>query len=166
MTSFVQLSFGESEKSPRVRVLLDFQEKRGFNSSFQDFPFHQNLLSEKNFSKYRNSNLSLISQTKRILSITSTLFLSSNSMRHTFSPRIEKTHFHLNLMKYISKLNEICFFMILHENLIIWSHVHFFSFWSIFHRSHIILVVQPVCQVCEFKHLLNFESHENRKLRR
>ena len=60
---------------------------------------------------------------------------SEKFLRHGFSV------FYLNLMKYISELNETCFFMILNENPIIWSLVQFFSFWSNFHRPHIILVL-------------------------
>ena len=37
-----------------------------------------------------------------------------------------------------------------------------FIFWSNFHRSHMILVVQPIFQVCEYTHFLNFDSHEKR----
>ena len=39
----------------------------------------------------------------------------------------------------------------------------FFSFKAKFHCPHMILVVQPVCQVCEFKNLLNSDSHEKWK---
>ena len=66
-------------------------------------------------------------------------------------------------MKDILESNETQFFMILHENPIIWIHVHFFSFWSNFHRLHTILAIQSVCQVCEFRHLLNSNSHEKWK---
>ena len=141
----------------------DFWEKRGFSSSFQDFPFHRSLWSEEKFSKYENLNFSLVSQTQSIFSSDFKLFLSSNSMRHTFSSRIVKTYFHPNIMIHISESNETCFFMILNENPIIWSHVQFFSFRSNFHRWHMILVVQPVCQVWEFKHLLKSESHEDQE---
>ena len=118
------------------------------------------------FSKYENLNFSHIFQTQGILSSNFKLFLSWNPMRHIFSSRIVRTYFHLNRIKYISELNETCFFMILKENPIIWSHVQFFSFRSNFHRPHMILVVQPLCQVWEFKHLLNSKSNEDQKSRR
>ena len=56
-----------------------------------------------------------------------------------------------------------CFFMIQNENPIISNHVQFFNFWSNFHCSCMILVVHSFCIVCEFKHLLNLESHEDRE---
>ena len=56
--------------------------------------------------------------------------------------------------------------MILNENPIIWSHVQFFNFWSNFHCSYMILVVELVCQVWEFKHLHNSESHDDWESRR
>ena len=114
-------------KEPRSKSFTwDFWEKRGFSLSFQDFPFRRSLLSEKNFSKYENLNFSLVFSTQSTFSPTSKLFLSSNSMRHTFSPRIAKTHFHPNLMKYFSELIETCFFIILHETFILWGHVLLF----------------------------------------
>ena len=146
-----------------MKVLLVIFKRRGFSSSFQDLTFHRSLLSEKNFSKYENSNFSLVSQTQSILSITSKPFLSSNSIRHTFSPWIAKTYFHPFLMEDILESNETCFFILLNENPIIWRPVPFFSFWSNFHCSHMILDVHHVCQVWEFKNLFNFDSHEKRK---
>jgi hypothetical protein len=106
----------------------------------------------------------LCSQFKAFFPSTSKFFFH-RIPQDTFSPRIAKTQFHPNIMKDISESNETCFIMILNENLIILSHVRFFSFRSNFHRPHMILVVQPVCQVCEFKHLLNSESHEKWKSR-
>ena len=134
-----------------------------FHPSFSRFSIPSKFFKWENFYKYEKLNFSLFFLTKTTFPSTWKLFLSSNSMRHTLSPRISKTHFHPNLMKNISDSNETCFFMILHENIIIWSHVHFFSVWSNFHRSHMILVVQPICQVCKFKHFLNSNSHEKRK---
>lgn len=123
-------------------------------------------MNEKNLYKYEKSNFSLVFSTQGILSINFKTFSFIEIHETHFSPRIAKTHFHLNLMKDILESNETCFFMILNESIIIWSHLHFFNFWSNFHRLHMILVVQPVCQVSEFKHLLNFESHEKWKSRR
>ena len=133
----------------------DFWKKRGFCLSFQDFSSHQSLWGEKNFSKFENLNFLHNFQTQGILSSNFKLFLSSNPMRHTFSSQIVKTYFQPNLMKYISKSNETCFFMILNENPNIWSQVQIFSFWSNFHRPCMILIIQPFCQVYKFKHLLN-----------
>ena len=84
-------------------------------------------------------------------------------MRHTLSPRIAKTHFHPNIMNDISESIETCFFMILHENLIICSHLHFFQFLVEFSSLYMILVIHPIFQVCEFKHFLNSNLYENRK---
>ena len=49
-----------------------------------------------------------------------------------------------------------------------WKYHHmkpcsFFQFLVEFSPLHMILVVQLVCQVCEFKHLLNSDSHEKMK---
>ena len=79
----------------------DFQEKRGFCSSFQDFSSHRSLWVRKNFSKYENLNFSHNFQTQGILSSNFKLFLSSNPMRQTFSSQIVKTYFQPNLIKYI-----------------------------------------------------------------
>ena len=159
-TIYLWREWGEAKSES---FTCDFQEKRGFSSSFQDFPFHRSLLSEQNLFRYENLNFSLVFETQSILSINFKLFLSSNSMRHTFSPQIAKTYFQPNIMKYISESNDTCFFMVLNENPIIWSHVQFFSFWSNFHPLCMILVVHPFCQAYEFKNFLNSKSHEDRE---
>ena len=122
--SFSPFSFRESERSPRVRVLLEIFKRRDDLAWFFKI-FHSIEVGwvRKNFLSMKTQTSHLFSQLKAFFPPTSKLFLSSNSMKHTFSPRIAKTHFHLNLMKDISKSNETCFFMILHENIIIWSHV-------------------------------------------
>lgn len=84
----------------------DFQEKRGFSSSFQDFPFHQRLLSEKNFSKYENLNFSLVSQTQNILYINfktisfiefhETHFFTTDC-KSLFSPKSHERHVRIEL---------------------------------------------------------------------
>ena len=116
------LALESKRRAQEWEFTCNFWEKRGFCSSFQDFLSHQSLWTEENFSKYENLNFSHIFQTQGILSSNFKLFLSSNPMRHTFSSRIIKTYFSLNLMKYISESNETCF-------------------WSNFHRPCMILVV-------------------------
>ena len=106
------LALERKRRAQEWELTCDFQEKRGFCPSFQYFSSHQSLWSEKNFSMYENLKSSHIFQTQGILSSNFKLFLSSNSMRHTLPPQIAKTYFHPNLMKYISKLNETCFFII------------------------------------------------------
>ena len=113
------LSLERKRRAQEWEFTCDFQEKRGFCSSFQYFSSHRSLWSEKNFSKYENLNFSHNFQTQSILSSNFKLFLSSNPMRQTFSSRIIRTYFQPNLMKYISKSNETRFFMIQNENPII-----------------------------------------------
>ena len=120
---------------------------------FQVFPFHQSFSSEKTFLSIKNQTshpLSLVFLAQIIFSHNFKTILSSNSMRPTHPPWIAFTHFHQDLMKYISHWFETCFFMILLENIILWSHAQIFSFLSKFHLMHMKLVIQPVCQVCEF----------------
>jgi hypothetical protein len=163
--SFAQFSFGEKEEIPRVRVYLRFSREERILSEFSRFFIPSKFVKwEKNFQVWK---LKLLThQTQGIISSNFRLFLSLNPMRQTFSSQIVKKKFHPNLMKYISESNETCFFMIMNENPIIWSHVQFFSFWSNFHRPCMILVVQPICQGCDFKHLLNSDSHEDQESRR
>ena len=140
--------------------------KEDLASNFQLLPFHPSFSSDKTFISMKTELLIhfyLFSQLKACFHKTSKNF-SFIELHETHSfTMIQKTHFHLNLMKYLLESIETCFFMILHENIIIWSHVHFFNFWSKFHHPHMILVIQHVCQVCEFKHLLNSDSHEKQK---
>ena len=107
--------------------------------------------------------LSLVLTSQNIFSQNFKTILSSNSMRPTHPSQIAFSHFHMNLMKYISHSIETCFSTILHENIILWSHVQIFSFWSKFHLLRMKLVVQPIRQVCEFQHFLNSNLHEKRK---
>ena len=117
------LALERKRRAQEWEFTCDFREKRGFCLSFQDFSSHQSLRVREKFSKYENLNFSHIFQTQGILSSNFKLFPSSNPMRHTFSSWIVNTYFQPNLKKYISKLNETCFFMIHNENPIIWSHV-------------------------------------------
>ena len=129
--------------------------KENLALNFQVFPFHPSFSSDKTFLSMKTQNyhpLSLVFSTQNIFSpnFKKKTFLSSNSMRPTHPPWIAFSHFPLNIMKKFSHSIETCFFMILHENHILWSHVQIFSFWSKFHLPDMKLVTQPVCQVCEF----------------
>lgn len=141
-------------EKPRSESLLEiFERKEDLAWAFQVFPFHPSFLSAKTFRSMKTKTfhpLSLVFSTQRIFSQNFKTFLSSNSTRPTHPPWIAVTHFHLNLMKKFSHLIETFFLMILHENIILWNHVQNFSFWSKFHLPHMNLVVQLVCQVCEF----------------
>ena len=106
------LGLERKRKAQEWEFTCDFQEKRGFCLSFEYFSSDQSLWSEKKISKYENLKFLHVFKTQGILSSNFKLF-SSNPMRHTFSSQIVKTYVHPNLMKYISELNETCFFMIL-----------------------------------------------------
>ena len=134
--------------------------------SFQDFHSIEVFWVRKSFLSMKNQTSFLFFKHKAFFPSTSNFFFHRIPWDTIFHHELQKAYFHPNLMKDISKLNETCFFMILNENLIIWIHVQFFNFWSNFHRPHMILVVHPVCQVCDFKHFLNSNSHEKQKLSR
>ena len=69
-SSFASFSFGESERSLGVRVLLEiFKRREDLAWVFQDFPFHLSFFEWENFSKYENSNFSLVFSTQSIISI-------------------------------------------------------------------------------------------------
>ena len=100
------------------------------------FSFTSKFVEWEKISKYENSNLSLVFSTQSILFINLKTFSFIEFHETLFSPRIVKTQFQPNLMKDILESNETCFFMILHENLIIWSHVHFFSVFGRIFTAH------------------------------
>ena len=120
------LAFKRKMRYQEWEFTCDFRERRGFCPSFQYFSSNWSLWVRKNFSKYENLKFSLISLIEGIIWSNFKLFLSLNPMRQTFSSRIVKTYFQPNLMKYISKSNDTCFFMIQNENPIVWSHVQIF----------------------------------------
>jgi hypothetical protein len=138
--SLAPFSFGESERSLGVRDLLEIFERR------EDLVWVFKIFHSIQFGRVRKNFLSMKTQTSHLFSQLKELF---HQLQNFFFHRTPlDTLFHHGLQKriftqisYISKSNETCFYMILHENLIIWSHVHFFSFWSNFHHLHMILVV-------------------------
>ena len=105
----------------------------------------------------------MFSQLKAFFHKTSKLFFHWTPWDQLIHPRL-KTHIFIQILwKNFSPSIGTCLFMILHENLILWSHVQIFSFWSKFHLPQMKLVVQHVCQVCEFWHFLNYDSHEKQQ---
>ena len=130
--------------------------------SFQDIPFHRSWLSKEKNSNYEKLKFSLVSQTQSIIFINFKLFLSLNSMRHTFSPQIAKTYFtriswntFQNQMRHFSSWSLIK----------ISSYEFMFSF-SVFSRIFIARIwFWFFSQFLKFvfKHFLNSESHEMRK---
>ena len=122
--SFAPFSIGESERSKIVRFLLSiFESREDLVRVFKIFHYIKVCRVRKTFLSIKTQTSHLFLKHKAFFPPTSKLFLLSNSTRQTFSPHIAKTHLHPNLMKDISELNETCFFMISHENLIIWIHV-------------------------------------------
>ena len=111
----------------------------------------------------KTQNSHLFSQLKALFHQTLKTFISSNSMRLTHSRWIAKTHFHLNLMRYLSESIETCLLMILHENIIIWIHVHYFQFLVEISPPTHNIGCSACFSSCKFKHLLNSDSHEKWK---
>ena len=103
------------------------REERGFSFIFQDLSFHQSLLSEKNISKYENSNFSLVFSTKSILFINFKIFSFielhethsfTSDCRNTFS--LESHERHQNRMKHVSSWSYMK--ILSYEAMLIFSH--------------------------------------------
>ena len=145
-------------------VNLEFPLNKLFGDSWVFNIFHSIQVG-----RVRKTILSMKTQTSHLFSQLKSLFINFKTFyfielhethsftldcKDTFSPECHEIHLRIEWN------------MFLHDhawNLIIWSHVHFFSFSSNFHRLHMILVVHPVFQVCDFKNLLNSYSHEKWK---
>ena len=163
--SFAPFSFGESERSLGVRVLLEIFERR------EDLVWVFKIFNSIKVCWVRNFFLSMKTQTSQLFSQQKELFHQLQNFFFHWTPW--DTLFHLGLKKHIftwiswkTSQNSL-------KHGSSWSYMKIssyevmllfvFCFWFKFHHPQMILVVQPVCQVCEFTHLLNSYSHEKQK---
>ena len=101
-------------EEPRNESLLEiFERIEDLDWVFNIFHSIQVGRVKKMFLSMKTQTSHLFWQLKALFHQLQNFFLLSNSMWHTLSPWIAKTHFHFNIMKDILESNETCFFMIL-----------------------------------------------------
>ena len=121
--SFAHFSFGEQEERLRVRVYLWFSREERILFECSRFFISSKFVKWENFSKYENLNFSHNFQNTKHSFIELQTFSFIEPHETNIFITDCKTYFQSNLMKYISKSNETCFFMIHNVNPIIWSQV-------------------------------------------